>query len=137
MELPECNTTHWKIKFIDRLLSLFAERIRRILRQNYNYIPYENYTYGKLIGVCTQEGIALCNEIRLNQQMKRQNLIEKQQLGQFCDHFANDKPSSSKPRKPVKDYKPYHRKKRYTKRKYKIKSGGKTLGKKRNEKRID
>ncbi|KAG5572771.1 hypothetical protein H5410_062537 [Solanum commersonii] len=26
MELPECNSTHWKSKFIDRLPTLFAER---------------------------------------------------------------------------------------------------------------
>ncbi|KAL9684625.1 hypothetical protein QQ045_022066 [Rhodiola kirilowii] len=80
MELPECNSTHWKSKFIDGLPSLFAERITNALRENHPSIPYENYTYGKLIGVCTQEGITLCIEIKLNRQLKQQSFTEKSQL---------------------------------------------------------
>ncbi|KAL9682690.1 hypothetical protein QQ045_014496 [Rhodiola kirilowii] len=97
-----------------------GESIRTLLqnlRQNHPFIPYENYTYGKLIGVCTQEGITLCNEIKLNQQLKRQSFMEKSQLGNFCDQFAIDKPFSSKPRKPKKDYTPYHKRKRFSKKK--------------------
>ncbi|XP_059291060.1 uncharacterized protein LOC132044581 [Lycium ferocissimum] len=33
MELPECNNTHWKSKFIDGLPTLFAERVRKSLRK--------------------------------------------------------------------------------------------------------
>jgi len=33
MELPECNSTHWKSKFIDGLPTFFAERVRRPLEE--------------------------------------------------------------------------------------------------------
>ncbi|KAG5570696.1 hypothetical protein H5410_060462 [Solanum commersonii] len=32
MELPQCNSSHWKSKFIDDLPTLFAERVRKTLR---------------------------------------------------------------------------------------------------------
>lgn len=96
MELPKSNSSHWKSKFIYGLPPLFAERVRKNLRENKVNIPYDNYTYGKLIGTCTQEGIALCNEIKLNQQIKKYSLNEKKQLGQFCGQFGMENPSTSK-----------------------------------------
>ena len=80
MELPDSNTTHWKSKFIDGLPNLFAERVRNTLRKDEATINYDSFTYGKLIGTCIQEGLALCNEIKLNQ-----NINERKQLGHFCD----------------------------------------------------
>lgn len=71
-------------------------------------INYEAYTYGKLIRVCIQDGLSLCNEIRLNQQVKRYYLNEKQQLSEFCEQFAIDMSESSKKsnrRKGKRDYK--------------------------------
>ncbi|KAG5572461.1 hypothetical protein H5410_062227 [Solanum commersonii] len=65
MELPECNSTHWKSKFIDELPTLFAKRVRRYLRGDDHSINYDNYTYGKLISACVREGLSLCNEIKL------------------------------------------------------------------------
>ncbi|KAG5586673.1 hypothetical protein H5410_047107 [Solanum commersonii] len=41
-------------KFIDDLPSLFAERVKNTLRDPQGIIPYNNFTYGKLIGDCTQ-----------------------------------------------------------------------------------
>uniref|UniRef100_A0A7N0V3I5 CCHC-type domain-containing protein n=1 Tax=Kalanchoe fedtschenkoi TaxID=63787 RepID=A0A7N0V3I5_KALFE len=87
MELPECNSSHWKSKFIDGLPHLFAERVRKTLRKDMIAIPYDTYTYGELIKTCVQEGLSLCNEIRLNQQIKRQSLLERNQLGQFCSQI--------------------------------------------------
>uniref|UniRef100_A0A7N0RGK2 Peptidase A2 domain-containing protein n=1 Tax=Kalanchoe fedtschenkoi TaxID=63787 RepID=A0A7N0RGK2_KALFE len=92
MELPECNSSHWKSKFIDGLPHLFTERVTKTLRKDMIAIPYDTYTYGELIKTCIQEGLSLCNEIRLNQQIKRQSLLERNQLGQFCGqigHYAN------------------------------------------------
>ncbi|XP_070005416.1 uncharacterized protein [Nicotiana sylvestris] len=54
-------------------------------------INYDTYSYGKLFSVCTQEGLALCNEIKLNQQIKKHRLTERQQLGEFCEQFASVK----------------------------------------------
>ncbi|KAK9672784.1 hypothetical protein RND81_12G124500 [Saponaria officinalis] len=77
MELPESSNAHWKAKFIDDLPYLFAERVRTVLRGQLNSIPYDAYSYGKLIGTCTEQGLKLCNEIKLTQQIKRQNLAER------------------------------------------------------------
>ncbi|KAG5632512.1 hypothetical protein H5410_004229 [Solanum commersonii] len=57
MELPENCLEHWKAKFIDGLPLLFAERVKKTLQISQGAIPYSTYTYGRLIGACTQEGI--------------------------------------------------------------------------------
>ncbi|XP_047263645.1 uncharacterized protein LOC124896150 [Capsicum annuum] len=64
MDLSENKYTHWKAKFIDGLSPLFTERVRKELRgSSFNgEISYENFTYGQLIAVRTQQGLALCNE---------------------------------------------------------------------------
>ncbi|XP_070039571.1 uncharacterized protein [Nicotiana tomentosiformis] len=51
MELPECNSTHWKSKFIDGLPTLFAERVRKALRGTAMSIDYNSYSCRKLISV--------------------------------------------------------------------------------------
>ncbi|XP_070013189.1 uncharacterized protein [Nicotiana sylvestris] len=91
MELPESNNTHWKSKFIEGLP------------------PY------LLKGVCTQEGLALCNEIKLNQQIKKHHLNERQQLGVFCEQFAIDIPFNRKKSHKENDFK---RKKSSTEKHY-------------------
>ncbi|KAJ8543328.1 hypothetical protein K7X08_005851 [Anisodus acutangulus] len=47
-------------------------------------------SYGMLISKCTEEGLALCNDIKLQRQLKKQRLTEKTQLGEFCQQFAMD-----------------------------------------------
>ncbi|KAG5576759.1 hypothetical protein H5410_056893 [Solanum commersonii] len=121
MELPECNSTHWKSKFIDGLPTLFAERVRKSLRGDDHSINYDDYTYGKLISACVQEGLSLCNEIKLNQQIKRHRLTERKQLGEFCEQFAFDIPkqkskdldssSHKKNKSSKKDYEKWKKKK--------------------------
>ncbi|XP_070036617.1 uncharacterized protein [Nicotiana tomentosiformis] len=99
MELPENKYEHWKAKFIDGLPSLFAERVRKTLRGSYGEIPYKDYTYGKLIGICTQEGLNLCNELKLSKQLKMDKLKGKYQLGDFCTQFGLPETSIHKKKK--------------------------------------
>ncbi|KAG5601038.1 hypothetical protein H5410_032408 [Solanum commersonii] len=113
MELPECNNTHWKSKFIDGLPTLFAERVRKAIRGDNHSINYDDYTYGKLISACVQEGLSLCNEIKLNQQIKRHRLNERKQLGEFCEQFAFDIPKQKS-----KDLDSSHKKKKSSKKDY-------------------
>ncbi|KAG5616547.1 hypothetical protein H5410_016371 [Solanum commersonii] len=117
----KCNSTHWKSKFIDGLPTLFAERVRKSLRGDDHSINYDDYTYGKLISACVQEGLSLCNEIKLNQQIKRHRLTERKQLGEFCEQFAFDIPkqkskdvessSHKKKKSSKKDYEKWKQKK--------------------------
>ncbi|XP_047253630.1 uncharacterized protein LOC124887758 [Capsicum annuum] len=102
MDLPESRYEHWKAKFIDGLPPLFAERVRKTLRGSYGEIPYADKTYGQLIVACTQEGLALCNELKLARQIKIDKLREKTQLGDFCEQFGMEKPLIRKPYKNSK-----------------------------------
>ncbi|KAG5590511.1 hypothetical protein H5410_041025 [Solanum commersonii] len=70
---------HWKTKFIDDLPPLFAERVKKTLRNSQSAIPYGAYTY---------EGINLCNELNLSRQLKIDKLRERSQLGDFCTQFG-------------------------------------------------
>ena len=122
MELRDCNSVYWKSKFIDGLPNLFADRVKKQLRNSNSTIPYEEYTYGKLIGTCIQEGLSLCNDIKLNHQIKTQHLNEKKQLGQFCDQFGIETPKSKgKHKKEFKSKKPF------VKQKYKRKFSKKEI----------
>ncbi|KAG5572215.1 hypothetical protein H5410_061981 [Solanum commersonii] len=88
MELPENGLEHWKVKFIDGLPPLFEETVKKTLQNLHGAIPYGTYTYGKLIGACTQEGINLCNELKLSRHLKIDKLREISQLGDFCTQIG-------------------------------------------------
>ncbi|WMV13408.1 hypothetical protein MTR67_006793 [Solanum verrucosum] len=88
MELPENGLEHWKAKFIDGLPPLFVERVKKTLRNPQRAIPYNTYTYGKLIGACAREGINLCNELKLSRHLKIDKLRESSQLGDLCTQFG-------------------------------------------------
>ena len=89
MLLHDANNVHWKSKLIDGLPNLFAERVRKTLRdKNNGKIPYHNYIYGNLINSCIQEGLALCNDLKLRHQLKVQRISERKQLGEFCSQFV-------------------------------------------------
>ncbi|KAG5587418.1 hypothetical protein H5410_047852 [Solanum commersonii] len=64
------------------------KELKKTLQNSQGAIPYGAYTYGKLIGVCTQEGINLCNELKLSWQLKIDKLRERSQLGDFCTQFG-------------------------------------------------
>ncbi|KAG5630268.1 hypothetical protein H5410_001985 [Solanum commersonii] len=42
-----------RCRHLDGLPPLFAERVKRTLRDPQGIVSYNNYTYGKLIGACT------------------------------------------------------------------------------------
>ncbi|KAI8554885.1 hypothetical protein RHMOL_Rhmol05G0131500 [Rhododendron molle] len=99
MQRTDANSEHWKSKFVDGLPYFFAEEIRKKLRDQNNgtTIIYDNYTYGQLVSIIIQEGLTLCNDIKLHNQLKKQNLTGKQELGQFCDQFGYDLTQYPKP----------------------------------------
>ncbi|XP_058181167.1 uncharacterized protein LOC131299598 [Rhododendron vialii] len=123
MQRIDANSEHWKSKFVDGLPYFFAEKIRKKLRDQNNglTIDYNRYTYGQLIAIIIQEGLTLCNDIKLHNQLKKQNLTGKQELGQFCDQFGYDVPQYSKPQKNKNSNKATRKssKKKYGKKKHK------------------
>ncbi|RVW50508.1 hypothetical protein CK203_116602 [Vitis vinifera] len=85
----DCNQSFWKEKFISGLPKLFSERIRIKIREQYNgQIPYDKLTYGEIISIVTGEGIKLCNDFKLKQQMKNEQKIYKNEFGSFCSQFG-------------------------------------------------
>ena len=50
--------------------SLFFEKIKSTLK-NQHSINYDVLTYGDLIVVCTDEGLKLCNNIKLREQLEK------------------------------------------------------------------
>ncbi|KAL6338401.1 hypothetical protein AAG906_020485 [Vitis piasezkii] len=112
----DCNQSFWKEKFISGLPKLFSERIRIKIREQYNgQIPYDKLTYGEIISIVTAEGIKLCNDFKLKQQMKNEQKIYKNEFGSFCSQFGFSQKETKPPskqqtsRKPSKD-KFYHSK---------------------------
>ena len=73
-----------------------------------NSIPYNTYTYGQLISVCTQVGLSMCNDMKLQYQLKKQNLTGKKEIGDFCYQFAYDMPinypKATKPKPKKNEY---------------------------------
>ena len=49
--------------------------------------PYDKLTYGEIISIVTTEGISLCNDFKLKQQMKYEQKIYKNEFGTFCSQF--------------------------------------------------
>ncbi|KAG5589386.1 hypothetical protein H5410_039900 [Solanum commersonii] len=96
------------------ILEHFSERVKKTLRDPQGIIPYSNFTYGKLIGACTQEGINLCNELKLSKQLKMDKLREKSQLGDFCTQFGLPDASKGTNRETSKSesHRSHHKKRR-------------------------
>ncbi|KAG5580110.1 hypothetical protein H5410_050737 [Solanum commersonii] len=89
-------TNHYETtrSLLNGLRCRHLERVKKTLRDLQGIVPYNNFTYRKLIGACTQEDINLCNELKLSRQLKMDKLREKSQLGDFCTQF--DLPDASK-----------------------------------------
>ena len=78
-QLKNPDSVHWKSKFIDGLPHLFSEKVRQSLRNKNDgiNINYSDLTYGQIISACINEGLSLCNDIKLKNQLKKQRLTEK------------------------------------------------------------
>ncbi|KAG5571194.1 hypothetical protein H5410_060960 [Solanum commersonii] len=78
----------YKDTYLSRVMELPEKRVKKTLKNSQGAIPFGNFTNGKLIGACTQEGINLSNELKLSRQLKMNKLRERSQLGDFCVQFG-------------------------------------------------
>ena len=86
-----CGSHYWKEKFISGLPTLFAEKVRQIIRNIHNgRIPYESLTYRELITFVNNEGLALCTDLKLKSQMKKEKPDNRKELGKFCSYYGYD-----------------------------------------------
>lgn len=87
---PDSNHVLWKERFIAGLPSLFAKKVKSRLTQLQGTYDLTPLTYGEIINEVTKEGLSLCNDMRLRNQLKKQNLLGKKELGEFCYQFGYD-----------------------------------------------
>ena len=76
----DCGSYYQKEKFISGLPTLFTEQVKQRIRNIHNgRIPYELLTYGELITFNNNEGLALCTNLKLKSQMKKEKQDRKNQ----------------------------------------------------------
>ena len=91
MSRHDCGNHYWKEKSIFGLPTLFAENVRQKIRNIHNgRIPYESLTYGELITFNNNEGLALCTNLKLKSQMKKEKQDSKKELRKFCSYYGYD-----------------------------------------------
>ena len=78
--------------------------------------PYDKLTYGEIISIITAEGIKLCNDFKLKQQMKNEQKIYKNEFGSFCNQFGFNQKETMPPSKQKTSSKPSKDKFYYSKR---------------------
>ncbi|KAG9442224.1 hypothetical protein H6P81_018078 [Aristolochia fimbriata] len=89
-DLTAFANPHRKQRFIEGLPTRFATKVKEGLRQNPNEeVNWNALHYGHLQAACTQQGLALCNDLRLKKQLKQDHISAKT-LGEFCKQFAFD-----------------------------------------------
>ena len=85
-----------------------------------NRIPYDELTYGELVSFVNEEGLKICQDLKLQKRLKWELRKSKQELGSFCKQFNYDpsKTSTSKDcdgKCSSKPYKKYHKSKSHKK----------------------
>lgn len=132
----DCDQSYWKWRFLSELPKLFTKRVKNaVKKENDNTIPYQDLTYGELVNFVNQEGLALCNNLKLKTKLKSKRSESCIELGSFCEQYGFDKivfPSSKLKKKSFLSYK---RRKSFPKRENFQKSYPKNSSQKRFSKK--
>ena len=59
-------------------------------------IDYDDFTYGELISIVQQEGVRICQDLKLQKHLKWELKRTKVELGSFCTQFEIDPNQGSK-----------------------------------------
>ena len=107
MTRHDARAPYWKEILFYGLPRALTEKVQETLREKHNgTIPYEDLTYGDLIGEVKKEGLKLCSQLRLQYQMKRDLKASNKDLGSFCTQYGIEMPvPPSKKHKKQKHYK--------------------------------
>ena len=85
---PYARASFWKEKFIFGLPRALNEKVQESLREKNNgIIPYAYLTYGDLISEVKKEGLKLCSQLRLQNQVKKDLKAYRKDLGSFCAQY--------------------------------------------------
>uniref|UniRef100_A0A251VEY4 Putative reverse transcriptase domain, Zinc finger, CCHC-type, Aspartic peptidase domain protein n=1 Tax=Helianthus annuus TaxID=4232 RepID=A0A251VEY4_HELAN len=123
MTRDDCKESYWKERFIAGLPKLFAERIREKIKKDFNNnIPYRDLSYGQIINYINQEGLKICNDLKLKEKIKRDGIQGHKELGSFCQQYGLEpfkNPSKSKKKIPKQFIRKNYKRKPYIKNKQK------------------
>ncbi|KAK9756670.1 hypothetical protein RND81_01G113700 [Saponaria officinalis] len=132
---PDCNEGFWMEKFVSGLPKYFSQRIFRKLKESFanEVIAWQTLTYGQLFAFVKQQGLALCEERKLQSKYNSEKRHSRKELGCFCEAFGLEKiePPSLKARRQVKRF----HKKRFNPNKPKYQSSPPNYYQKRRSKR--
>ena len=88
MTRDDAIVSFWKEKFLYGLPMALTEKVQESLRERHNgTIPYEDLTYGDLIGE-VKKGLKLCSQLKLQYQVKRYLKASRKDLGSFCAQYG-------------------------------------------------
>ncbi|KAL2513261.1 putative reverse transcriptase domain [Abeliophyllum distichum] len=110
----DCKSAFWKERFIAGLRKLFAERVRCAIKDEHSNLPYDDLTFGQIIGFITKEGLSLCNDLKLKAKLKSKTMEGRKELGSFCEQYGYERiqPPPSRTQKFSQKTK-YQKKKKY------------------------
>ncbi|KAK9739977.1 hypothetical protein RND81_03G001600 [Saponaria officinalis] len=132
---PDCNEGFWMEKFVSGLPKHFSQRIFRKLKESFanEVIAWQTITYGQLFAFVKQQGLALCEELKLQSKYNSEKRHSRRELGCFCEAFGLERiePPSFKAKRQVKKF----HKKRFNPNKSKYQSSPPKYYKKRRPKR--
>ena len=93
MTREDARASFWKEKFLYGLPRALNEKVQESLREGHNgTIPYEDLTYGDLIGEVKKEGLKLCTQLKLQYQVKKDLKASRKDLGSFCAQYGIEMP---------------------------------------------
>ena len=93
MTKEDARASFLKEKFLYGLPRALTEKVQETLREKHNgTIPYEDLTYGDLMGEVKKEGLKLCSQLKLQYQVKRDLKASRKDLGSFCAQYDIEMP---------------------------------------------
>ena len=102
-----CREPYWKERFVAGLPLVFAERVKENLQTEYPDVTLKDLTYGRISAMVKNTGVALCNTMKIENRIKRNQQIGIKELGDFCMQYGYEKitPPSTSKRKILRKHK--------------------------------
>ena len=102
----DARASYWKERFLYGLPKAFNNKVQESLKEKYDgTIPFDSLTYGDLISIVKKEGLRLCSQLKLQNQVKKDLKASRKDLGSFCAQYDISMPTP--PSQISKKQKPY------------------------------
>jgi len=95
----DCREPFWKERFIAGLPDIFAEKVKENLQKECPNTHLKDVPYGKISSVVKNTGLQLCNNMKIENKIKKSESQGIKELGEFCTQYGyerNTPPSKNK-----------------------------------------